>query len=208
MKSLLIYTYVLCVSLVLSTQAFARVAAEELQQQLDNFDSLIASFEQRVSDQNFKLIDVQKGKFFLKQPGKFKWQYADQDQDIVSDGKTIIFVMRDLEQVIKKDFANAIATVPSLILVTDSSKLTELFAIEKLASQGGVTRFQLLPKSLDSNYESVDVSFLNGKLLGLRLVDVLGQTTEVILSETQNNPKISRSEFKVKIPQGYDVIEG
>lgn len=208
MKSLLIYTYVLCVSLVLSTQAFARVAAEELQQQLDNFDSLIASFEQRVSDQNFKLIDVQKGKFFLKQPGKFKWQYADQDQDIVSDGKTIFFVMRDLEQVIKKDFANAIATVPSLILVTDSSKLTELFAIEKLASQGGVTRFQLLPKSLDSNYESVDVSFLNGKLLGLRLVDVLGQTTEVILSETQNNPKISRSEFKVKIPQGYDVIEG
>ena len=208
MKILLIYTYVLCVSLVLSTQAFARVAAEELQQQLDNFDSLIASFEQRVSDQNFKLIDVQKGKFFLKQPGKFKWQYADQDQDIVSDGKTIFFVMRDLEQVIKKDFANAIATVPSLILVTDSSKLTELFAIEKLASQGGVTRFQLLPKSLDSNYESVDVSFLNGKLLGLRLVDVLGQTTEVILSETQNNPKISRSEFKVKIPQGYDVIEG
>ena len=208
MKSLLIYTYVLCVSLVLSTQAFARVAAEELQQQLDNFDSLIASFEQRVSDQNFKLIDVQKGKFFLKQPGKFKWQYADQDQDIVSDGKTIFFVMRDLEQVIKKDFANAIATVPSLILVTDSSKLTELFAIEKLSSQGGVTRFQLLPKSLDSNYESVDVSFLNGKLLGLRLVDVLGQTTEVILSETQNNPKISRSEFKVKIPQGYDVIEG
>ena len=208
MKSLLIYTYVLCVSLVLSTQAFARVAAEELQQQLYNFDSLIASFEQRVSDQNFKLIDVQKGKFFLKQPGKFKWQYADQDQDIVSDGKTIFFVMRDLEQVIKKDFANAIATVPSLILVTDSSKLTELFAIEKLASQGGVTRFQLLPKSLDSNYESVDVSFLNGKLLGLRLVDVLGQTTEVILSETQNNPKISRSEFKVKIPQGYDVIEG
>ena len=208
MKSLLNFVYLVCASLLFSAYAFAQSDAEELQQQLGNFNTLIANFEQRVSDQNFKLVDVQKGKLFLKQPGKFKWQYADQDQDIVSDGKTIFFVMRDLEQVIKKDFANAITTVPSLILVTDSSKLTELFAIKKLSSQGGITRFQLLPKSLDSNYESVEVSFLNGKLLGLRLVDVLSQTTEIILSETQNNPKISRSEFKVKIPQGYDVIEG
>jgi len=116
--------------------------------------------------------------------------------------------MRDLEQVIKKDFANAVSSVPSLVLVTDPSKLTELYAVEKLSGQSGVTRFELLPKSLDSNYESVTVSFLNGNLQGLRFTDVLGQTTEVILSGAQNNPKISNSEFKVKIPKGFDVIEG
>ena len=187
---------------------FAASAAEELQKELDNFNTLTANFEQRVSDSEFRLIDQQKGKLFLKQPGKFKWQYTDQDQDIVSDGKTIFFVMRDLEQVIKKDFANAVSSVPSLVLVTDPSKLTELYAVEKLSGQSGVTRFELLPKSLDSNYESVTVSFLNGNLQGLRFTDVLGQTTEVILSGAQNNPKISNSEFKVKIPKDFDVIEG
>ena len=211
MKRLLNTVYLFFAALLLSSlsmSVFAASAAEELQKELDNFNTLTANFEQRVSDSEFRLIDQQKGKLFLKQPGKFKWQYTDQDQDIVSDGKTIFFVMRDLEQVIKKDFANAVSSVPSLVLVTDPSKLTELYAVEKLSGQSGVTRFELLPKSLDSNYESVTVSFLNGNLQGLRFTDVLGQTTEVILSGAQNNPKISNSEFKVKIPTGFDVIEG
>jgi len=211
MKKLLNTVYLFFTALLLSSlsvSVFAASAAEELQKELDNFNTLTANFEQRVSDSEFRLIDQQKGKLFLKQPGKFKWQYTDQDQDIVSDGKTIFFVMRDLEQVIKKDFANAVSSVPSLVLVTDPSKLTELYAVEKLSGQSGVTRFELLPKSLDSNYESVTVSFLNGNLQGLRFTDVLGQTTEVILSGAQNNPKISNSEFKVKIPKGFDVIEG
>lgn len=200
--------YFLLAVLFLNSHAFAQTAVKELQQELQNFKTLTADFEQKVINQDLRLLDVQKGKFFLQRPGKFKWQYTDQDQDIVSDGKTIFFVMRDLEQVIKKDLSNAIKTVPSLILVTDVSKLVELFAIEKLPSQARVSRFQLLPKSLDSNYESVTVSFLNGKLLSLRLTDVLGQTTEVVLSDTKNNPKISRREFQVKIPKGFDVIEG
>lgn len=211
MKRLLNTVYLFFAALLLSSlsmSVFAASAAEELQKELDNFNTLTANFEQRVSDSEFRLIDQQKGKLFLKQPGKFKWQYTDQDQDIVSDGKTIFFVMRDLEQVIKKDFANAVSSVPSLVLVTDPSKLTELYAVEKLSGQSGVTRFELLPKSLDSNYESVTVSFLNGNLQGLRFTDVLGQTTEVILSGAQNNPKISNSEFKVKIPKDFDVIEG
>lgn len=191
-----------------AASAQQQTAAQELQQELESFKSLTADFEQRVINQDLKLIDLQTGKFFLQRPGLFKWQYSGGEQDIVSDGETIFFVMRDLEQVIKKDFDTAIQTVPSLILVTDSSKLSELFAIEKLAGQERVKRFQLLPKSLDSNYESVMVSFLNGKLLGLRLVDVLGQTTEVILSATKNNPEIPQAEFKAAIPADYDVIEG
>ena len=86
--------------------------------------------------------------------------------------------------------------------------MTELFAIQRLSSQARAERFELLPKTLDANYDSVIVSFLNDKLLGLRLVDVLGQTTEVIFSSTQNNPPISSDEFKVNIPEGFDVIQG
>ena len=189
-------------------QAGQQTAAQELQKELNSFNSLIANFEQRVISPDLRLIDVQSGQFFLKQPGKFKWKYAGDEQDIVADGKIIYFVMRDLEQVIKRDFSTAIQTVPSLILVTEPSKLSELFAIEKLPSKARATRFQLLPKTLDSNYESVTVSFLNGKLFSLRLIDVLGQTTEVVLSATKNNPDISSEEFKVNIPKGYDVIQG
>ena len=205
---LLLFVSVLQFVISAQVHSASQSAAQELQKELNSFKSLTANFEQRVIGQDLKLIDVQRGKFFLKQPGKFKWKYDDGEQDIVSDGKIIYFVMRDLEQVIKRDFETAIQTVPSLILVTDSSKLSELFAIEKLPSKTRSTRFQLLPKSLDSNYESVSVSFLNGKLLSLRLVDILGQTTEVVLSSTKNNPSISNQEFRVTIPKGYDVIQG
>ncbi len=199
---------VLClICLLPASLAFAQTAAEELQQQLDGFNSLTADFEQRVINQDLKLVDMLTGKFFLKRPGQFKWQYADEQQDIVSDGEKIHFIMRDLEQVIQRDFATALETVPSLVLVTDPSKLSTLFAIEKSTTSQGET-FNLLPKSLDSNYESVTVSFLNGKLLGLRLVDVLGQTTEIILSGVTNNPSISSDEFEVVVPKGFDVIQG
>ncbi len=204
--------YVLKIALCLfcllpSSFVFAQTAAEELQQQLDSFNSLTANFEQRVINQDLKLVDMLTGKFFLKRPGQFKWQYADDQQDIVSDGEKIHFIMRDLEQVIEREFSTALQTVPSVVLVTDPSKLSKLFAIEKTISSRGET-FNLLPKSLDSNYESVTVSFLNGKLLGLRLVDVLGQTTEIILSGVTNNPNISSDEFKVTVPKGFDVIQG
>ena len=196
-------------SMMLTTLANAQTdASTELQKELESFTTLKADFEQRVINQDNQLVDVLTGKFYLKRPGLFKWEYADDEQDIVSDGKTISFIMSDLEQVIERDFSTAIETVPSLILVTDSSKLTDLFAISKLPSQSSVNRFELLPKSLDSNYESVSVSFLNGKLLSLRLVDVLGQTTEVILSDTQINPPIADSEFRVSVPENYDVVQG
>ncbi len=196
-------------SMMLTTLANAQTdASTELQKELESFTTLKADFEQRVINQDNQLVDVLTGKFYLKRPGLFKWEYADDEQDIVSDGKTISFIMSDLEQVIERDFSTAIETVPSLILVTDSSKLTDLFAISKLPSQSSVNLFELLPKSLDSNYESVSVSFLNGKLLSLRLVDVLGQTTEVILSDTQINPPIADSEFRVSVPENYDVVQG
>ena len=196
-------------SMMLTTLANAQTdASTELQKELESFTTLKADFEQRVINQDNQLVDVLTGKFYLKRPGLFKWEYADDEQDIVSDGKTISFIMSDLEQVIERDFSTAIETVPSLILVTDSSKLTDLFAISKLPSQSSVNLFELLPKSLDSNYESVSVSFLNGKLLSLRLVDVLGQTTEVILSDTQINSPIADSEFRVSVPENYDVFQG
>ena len=196
-----------CFSLVLST-ASAQTAAQELQQQLDGFNSLTAEFEQRVINADLQLIDLLTGRFFLKRPGLFKWKYADGQQDIVSDGQKIYFIMQDLEQVIERDYATALETVPSLILVTNSSKLSELFTIEKLSTQSRGERFQLKPKSPDSSYESVMVSFMHGKLLGLRLVDALGQTTEIILSGVTNDPKIPNNEFEVEIPKDFDVIQG
>lgn len=206
-----IFSVVLCLVFLSfslwSSIAFSKTAAEELQQQLEGFTSLTADFEQRVINQDLQLVDMLTGKFFLERPGKFKWEYADDEQDIISDGNKIYFLMNDLDQVIERDFATALETVPSLILVTDSSKLSNLFAIEKNASSRGET-FNLLPKSLDSNYESVTISFLNGKLLSLRLIDVLGQTTEIILTGVTNNPTIPSSEFDVVIPEGFDVIQG
>jgi len=62
MKKLLNTVYLFFTALLLSSlsvSVFAASAAEELQKELDNFNTLTANFEQRVSDSEFRLIDQQ-----------------------------------------------------------------------------------------------------------------------------------------------------
>ena len=192
--------------LIFFQNVIANDVVSELREKLDAFKSLSADFEQRVISQDSQLLSQQNGRFYLLRPGKFKWSYAENDQEIVSDGQKIYFLIPDLEQIIIRDFNNALSTVPSLVLVSDSSKLDQLFDIKKKQSRQSLSQYELKPKSTDSSYDSLLVSFTNNQLLGLRMIDGLGQTTEIILNDVKNNPDLPEAEFQFDIPDGYDVI--
>lgn len=220
--TIVVFAGLFCFSL---NNIWANDIVAELRVKLDVFESLSANFEQRVISQDLQLLDQLTGRFSLQRPGKFKWDYvgeldldekskaenSPQDEDrqqIVSDGENIYFLMYDLEQVIIRDFTTALNTVPSLVLVSDSSKLSELFEITKNHDQRGVSQYELKPKSIDSSYESLMVNFADDKLLGLRMIDGLGQTTEITFNSIVNNPELPSNEFEIDIPEGFDVIGG
>jgi len=129
-------------------------------------------------------------------------------QLIVSDGKKIYFQMNDLEQVIVRDLQVAIDSVPSLILVSDLSKLGELFAVSQSREAGNVDLFELKPLSPQSTYTSILLSFVDGDLIGLRIIDGLGQSTEVIIQSAIDYSELGESEFDFVMPKNFDIVEG
>jgi len=193
---------------LLSTTASAASASGNLSSHLQKLKNVTAKFEQRVIGTDSKLLEQSTGILYLKKPGKFKWVYDDQQQLIVSDGSKIYFQMNDLEQVIVRDLQVAIASVPSLILVSDLSKLDELFSVSQNKAAGNVDLFELKPKLPQSTYSSILLSFVDGNLIGLRIIDGLGQSTEVTMQSAIDYSILDSSEFEFSIPKNFDIVEG
>jgi len=148
--SILLFTFLSTAALAVSPSVSA---IDNLSSHLQKLKNVTAKFEQRVIDTSAQLLEQATGTLYLQKPGKFKWVYDDQQQLIVSDGKKIYFQMNDLEQVIVRDLQVAIDSVPSLILVSDLSKLGELFAVSQSREAGNVDLFELKPLSPQSSQQ-------------------------------------------------------
>jgi len=191
-----------------SGAALSNADMTALASNLQRIENVKANFEQRVIGQDAQLLEVSTGVLYLQKPGKFKWEYSNQEQLIVSDGEKIYFQMNDLEQVIERDFQQAIETVPSLVLVSDLSKLDALFDVDAKKSFGNVDIFYLTPKAAQSTYSSIVLSFMESNLLSLKIIDGIGQSTEVVMQSKLDYSELSSNEFNYSAPQGYDLIQG
>lgn len=95
-----------------------------VEQYLTSLKSLVASFQQVESDGR-----TATGKFFLKRPGKMRWQYDPPAPILlVSNGTTITYYDADMDQVnyipVDESLASFIAE-PTIKLDSESTKLTD-----------------------------------------------------------------------------------
>lgn len=207
---------------ILITVAGVSEAVHASQQQLLTFFADVrkfsADFEQRVVDSQGSTLDVSRGKMYLSRPGKFRWDYfedslggsAELTQQLVSDGRSIFHYDIGLEQVTKRNFAEAINQVPSLILVDDGTALEQHFTLEELPNMDGLSWVQLKPSSSDSNFHSMLIAFsLNKKNVlpqRVMLFDAIGNETNLIFSDTKANQSLSGKLFNFVAPAGVDVL--
>lgn len=94
-------------SLVFVTNLNAAPKYQKIEDYLNSIKTASAGFFQ--IDQNGGIVE---GKFFVKKPGKFKWDYINTNIQIVSDGKTVIYYDKELEQ---KNYISLKDTVASLL---------------------------------------------------------------------------------------------
>ena len=89
--------YSLIIAILIPTFSFAGQVevASSVEKYLNGLASLTADFSQSDSEGN-----LSGGKFYLKRPGKFKWEY-DKRQPllIVSDGKQLVYYDKTLKEV-------------------------------------------------------------------------------------------------------------
>ena len=181
--------------------------ATSLDRFLSGLKTMQADFVQSVESQGGSQYTTQKGVFYLKRPGKFRWDYAGKDaQLIVADGRTVWLLDRDLEQVSHQPQKMALRGTPAQLL-SQGERVDKHFTILREYKRDGLEWMALAPVDKDSQIEEVNVAFRDNKLVKLEMADKLGQYTKFSFSNVQRNPSLSKSLFKFKAPPGFDVWE-
>ncbi|HBH36236.1 MAG TPA: outer membrane lipoprotein carrier protein LolA [Gammaproteobacteria bacterium] len=174
---------------------------------LSGLKTMQADFVQSVESQGGSQFTSQNGVFYLKRPGKFRWDYTGKDaQLIVADGKTVWLLDRDLEQISHQPQKMALRGTPAQLLSQDE-KVDKHFRVAREYESDGLQWMKLTPVNPDSQAEEVLVAFRDNELVKLEMADKLGQYTRFSFSNVQRNPALSKSLFKFKAPPGYDVWE-
>ena len=175
--------------------------------QLLGSDTITARFSQLTLDGSGTQLQETAGDMSVKRPGLFYWHTdAPQEQLMVSDGQKVSLWDPDLEQVTIKKLDQRLTQTPALLLSGDVSKISESFDITSKQTSN-VIEFTLKPKSKDTLFDTLSLSFGNGVINNMRLVDSVGQRTDILFSGVKANQPVPASKFKFDIPKGADVIQ-
>ncbi|WP_138738861.1 outer membrane lipoprotein chaperone LolA [Pseudomonas sp. FSL W7-0098] len=175
--------------------------------QLLGSDTITARFSQLTLDGSGTQLQETAGEMSVKRPGLFYWHTdAPQEQLMVSDGQKVSLWDPDLEQVTIKKLDQRLTQTPALLLSGDVSKISESFDITTKQA-GDVMDFTLKPKTKDTLFDSLRLSFRGGKINDMQLIDSVGQRTNILFTGVKVNEPIPASKFKFDIPKGADVIQ-
>ena len=200
--------------LLLPILAFSSLSAHadaqdvtRLSQLLEKSKTITANFSQLTLDGSGTRLHGTKGEMSVQRPGLFYWHTeAPQEQTMISDGQKVTLWDPDLEQATIKKLDQRLTQTPALLLSGDVSKISESFDISSKQA-GEVMEFILKPKTKDTLFDSLNLSFRNGMINNMRLVDSVGQRTDILFSGVKANEPIPASKFKFVIPKGADVIQ-
>ncbi|MDD1012169.1 outer membrane lipoprotein chaperone LolA [Pseudomonas rubra] len=180
--------------------------AARLTQLLDKSRTISANFSQLTLDGTGTQLQETTGQMAVQRPGLFYWHTdAPQEQVVVSDGKNVTLWDPDLEQATIKKLDQRLTETPALLLSGDVSKISQSFDITS-KEQGEVMDFVLKPKTKDTLFDSLRLSFRRGLVNDMQLIDSVGQRTNILFTGVKANENIPASKFKFDIPKGADVI--
>jgi outer membrane lipoprotein carrier protein len=189
-----------------SILAFAGQGKEELEGFLAGTQTIEARFQQKLLDNKGILLQQSAGKFTLKRPGKFIWDYVlPYPQKIVSNGKKIWVYDSELEQVSVKQYNEMLSGAP-VALLDQRKKLTDDFTVVEAGNVQGQDWVKLTPVSAESEFTEIFVGMAKNNLKSMRLIDSFGQSTTIEFEQIQTNVHLDDAAFDFKPPAGVDVV--
>ncbi len=183
------------------------VAVQKLTQLLNQAQTITARFSQLTLDGSGTQLQETAGQLALKRPGLFRWHTDEpMEQLLVSNGEKVWLYDPDLEQVTIQTLDQRLTHTPALLLSGDVSKISENFEISHKEG-GNVIDFILKPKSKDSLFDSLRLSFRDSVLNDMQLIDSIGQRTNILFLSVKMNEALDDKQFSFDIPEGADVIQ-
>jgi len=182
-------------------------AVKRLTELLNQAQTISARFSQLSLPGSGTQLQETAGELALKRPGLFRWHTDEpMEQLLVSDGKQVWLYDPDLEQVTIQSLDQRLTHTPALLLSGDVSQIRENFEIT-FKEGGSVVDFILKPKSKDTLFDSLRLSFRNGVLNDMQLIDSIGQRTNILFMNVKMNEPLDNKQFSFEIPEGADVIQ-
>jgi|GEM_PF-34566 len=201
---------VLVISILLSLPFCATASdnpATQLSELLGKAQTLRGGFAQLTLSASGTRLQEVGGQMALQRPGMFRWHTdAPLEQLLVSNGQTVWLYDPDLEQVTVQKLDERLTHTPALLLSGDVSKISENFEITQENTDEQST-FTLKPKSADSLFDSLRLSFRRGLISEMQLIDNSGQRTSIHFLDVKMNRVLVGTTFEFEIPPGTDVIE-
>ncbi|AHE64434.1 outer membrane lipoprotein chaperone LolA [Pasteurella multocida] len=199
MNNMLLKTTAL-LTLFLSSAAWAD-AASELQQRLSKVNVLSADYAQTVSSSDGKNVQQGSGTLKIKRPNLFQMDNkTPQENQIISDGKTLWFYDPFVEQVTANWVKDAVNNTPFVLLTSDDSSHWVQYNVEQKADT-----FTLKPKAKQSNIKQFDIRIdSEGVLRNFSTIEKDGQTNLYILRNITNQP-LADGVFKFSVPKGVEL---
>ena len=183
------------------------VAVQRLTELLNQAQTITARFSQLTLDGSGTQLQEAAGQLVLKRPGLFRWHTdAPMEQLLVSNGEKVWLYDPDLQQVTIQTLDQRLTHTPALLLSGDVSKIRENFDISHKEG-GNVVDFILKPKSKDTLFDSLRLSFRNSVLNDMQLIDSIGQRTNILFLSVKMNEPQDDAQFIFEIPAGVDVIQ-
>lgn len=189
----------------------ASAAGDDLKALLEPVNSLEGKFQQKVTNENGRLLQTSTGVFALQKPKQFRWEIKGKAARlVVSNGKKVWDYDEDLAQVSVRTLSKHEQKLPIFFLSGDTASLEKNFEIKSCAATQN-TCFELIPRVSDKHekqdiFQKIRLQFKNKELVELETLDELGQKTIFAFSDLKTNPKISANRFQFVAPKGVDII--
>lgn len=191
---------------LITAHAYADQAA--LDNFLANAKTMKADFTQTIV--TGKKTRTSHGTMEIMRPNKFRWEYTEDKQLIVSDSSKIYIYDQPLQQVTVKPLGSSIDKSPAAVLA-GANNIKTIYKIGDMPSaKDGLSWTRIEPKQANDNngFQVVMMGFdKNGKLSSMQFIDNFGNKSTLVFSNLQTGIAIPASDFKFKAPAGVDVVE-
>ena len=190
--------------------SFASSAADLATDRLNVFVKEVTTFKadfiQTVLDPQGEVVEEAKGQFLLERPGKFRWDYQEPyPQQIIADGERIWFYDTDLEQVTVQLQQEVLADTPATLLSGEDLP-EDKYVVTDVPSDDGMAWVKLVPKEVESNFQTVTLAFDQYGLWQMVMQDSFGQRTRLVFHQVQENVTLNQDDFVFIPPEGVDVV--
>jgi len=189
-----------------SVEPVTSTAVQRLSTRLAAMSSLQGLFVQTQYDLEGELLLSSSGDFAMARPGKLAWNTLEPfPQKLITDGETLWLYDPDLEQVSVRSLGDSLKQTPAAIIAGDLSQIKTDFDVTQTL-RGPENVFELRPKRESEFFQLLTLSFSDGQLTTMELLDGFGQDTKFSLSAVTRNQPLAADLFNFVAPAGTDVL--